>query len=104
MEDSDEEEPEEDARDEFNIIPPYSEKDSNTESGARGSQRGAANRVVPVLPLLLLPSLILSWSPNLILGLHCPPAAAVKRIPEWTTGDSSKEDAYEIDLFSLIIL
>ncbi|KAF6728881.1 GDNF family receptor alpha-4 [Oryzias melastigma] len=60
MEDSDEEEPEEDAGEEFNIMPPYSEKDSNTESGARGSQRAAANRVVPVLPLLLLPSLILS--------------------------------------------
>ncbi|XP_075958400.1 GDNF family receptor alpha-4-like isoform X2 [Anarhichas minor] len=63
MEDSEEEEEEESK--EFNIIPPYSEKDSNTESGARGSKNGAASRAVPVLTLLLLPTLILDrerWS------------------------------------------
>ncbi|XP_037126300.1 GDNF family receptor alpha-3 isoform X1 [Syngnathus acus] len=46
---------------EFNIIPPYSEKDSNTESRATERQRGAANSVVPVFPLLLLSLLILDW-------------------------------------------
>uniref|UniRef100_A0A3B4TUQ8 GDNF family receptor alpha-4-like n=5 Tax=Seriola TaxID=8160 RepID=A0A3B4TUQ8_SERDU len=52
---------EEEESEEFNVIPPYSEKDSNIESGARGSQRGAASRAVLVLPLLLLPTLILDW-------------------------------------------
>lgn len=61
MEDSEEEEQAEEESEEFNIIPPYSEKDSNTESGARGSKRGAASRAVPVLTLLLLPTLILDW-------------------------------------------
>lgn len=61
MEDREEEEQEEAESEEFNVIPPYSEKDSNIESGARGSQRGAAVRAVPVLPLLLLPTLILDW-------------------------------------------
>uniref|UniRef100_A0A3Q3JQV5 GDNF/GAS1 domain-containing protein n=1 Tax=Monopterus albus TaxID=43700 RepID=A0A3Q3JQV5_MONAL len=46
---------------EFNVIPPYSEKDSNIDSGDRGSQRGAASQTLPVLPLLLLPTLILDW-------------------------------------------
>lgn len=62
MEDSEEEEQEEEEEsEEFNVIPPYSEKDSNIESGARGSKRGAASRAVPVLLLLLLPTLILDW-------------------------------------------
>ncbi|KAM7374274.1 hypothetical protein PAMP_006942 [Pampus punctatissimus] len=61
MENSKEEEQEEAENEEFNLIPPYSEKDSNIESGARGSQRGAAVRAAPVLPLLLLPTLILDW-------------------------------------------
>lgn len=63
MEDSEaeEQEQEEEESEEFNVIPPYSEKDSNIESGARGSQRGAASRAVLVLPLLLLPTLILDW-------------------------------------------
>jgi len=61
MEDSEEEEQEEKASEEFNVIPPYSEKDSKTESGARGSPRGAASQAVPALPSLLLPALILSW-------------------------------------------
>ena len=61
MEDSEQEEEEEESE-EFNVIPPYSEKDSNIESGARGSKRGAASRAVPVLPLLLLlPALIVDW-------------------------------------------
>lgn len=58
-EDGDDEESEE-----FNVIPPYSEKDSKIESGARGSKRGAAGRAVPTMPLLL-PVLILHrelWS------------------------------------------
>nr|XP_020454516.1 GDNF family receptor alpha-4-like [Monopterus albus] len=58
MEDSEEEERKEE---EFNVIPPYSEKDSNIDSGDRGSQRGAASQTLPVLPLLLLPTLILDW-------------------------------------------
>ncbi|XP_071317446.1 GDNF family receptor alpha-4-like [Trachinotus anak] len=62
MEDSEgEEQQEEEESEEFNVIPPYSEKDSNIESGARGSQRGAASRAVLVLPLLLLPTLVLDW-------------------------------------------
>lgn len=62
MEDSEQkEEEEEDANKEFNIIPPYSEKDSDTESGARGSQRGEASQTKLALPLLLLPGLFLNW-------------------------------------------
>lgn len=61
MEDSKEEEQQEAESEEFNVIPPYSEKDSNIKSGARGSQRGAAVRVVPVFPLMLLLILILNW-------------------------------------------
>lgn len=62
MEDSEEEEQqEEEESEEFNVIPPYSEKDSNTESEARGSTRGVASRAVPVFTLLLLPTLILDW-------------------------------------------
>ncbi|XP_041865220.1 GDNF family receptor alpha-4-like [Melanotaenia boesemani] len=61
MEDSAEEEEEEEASEKFNIIPPYSDKDSNIESGARGSQQGAASQAVPALPSVLLPTLILSW-------------------------------------------
>ncbi|XP_071754234.2 GDNF family receptor alpha-4-like [Centroberyx gerrardi] len=61
MEDSEEEEKEEEESQEFNVILPYSEKDSNTESRARGSQRGAASRAAPMLPLLLLPALPLCW-------------------------------------------
>lgn len=59
MEDSEEEEREEEESEEFNVIPPYSEKDSNIESEAQGSKRGAASRAAPFLPLLLLPTLIL---------------------------------------------
>ncbi|XP_010765275.1 GDNF family receptor alpha-3 [Notothenia coriiceps] len=66
MEDSEEEDQQqEEESEEFNVIPPYSEKDSNTESGARGSTRGAAGRALPFLTLLLLPTLILDgacWS------------------------------------------
>lgn len=61
MEDSEDVEREEEESEEFNVIPPYSEKDSNTESEARGSQQGAANQAAPVLPLLLLSTLILDW-------------------------------------------
>ncbi|XP_054899980.1 GDNF family receptor alpha-4-like [Poeciliopsis prolifica] len=62
MEDSDqEEEQEEGANEEFNVIPPYSEKDSDTESGAKGSQRGEARQAELALPLLLLPGLFLNW-------------------------------------------
>ncbi|KAM3869211.1 GDNF family receptor alpha-3 [Diretmus argenteus] len=59
-EDSKEEE-EEEARQEFNIIPPYSEKDASMESEARGTQQGAASRAVPMLPLLLLHTLTMGW-------------------------------------------
>lgn len=62
IEDSEEEEQEEEESEEFNVIPPYSEKDSNIESEARGSKRGAASQTAPVFPLLLLlPTLILDW-------------------------------------------
>lgn len=63
MEDSEQEEQEEEEEsEEFNVIPPYSEKDSRIESEARGSKRGAAGRVVPVVPLLLLLLiLVLHW-------------------------------------------
>ncbi|XP_058484356.1 GDNF family receptor alpha-4-like [Solea solea] len=64
MEDSEgeeREEEEEEESEEFNVIPPYSEKDSNIESRARGSQRGASSRAAPVLPLLFLPTLLLDW-------------------------------------------
>lgn len=61
MEDSEEVDREEEESEEFNVIPPYSEKDSNTESGDRGSQRGAASQALPALPLLLLSTLILDW-------------------------------------------
>ncbi|XP_061595667.1 GDNF family receptor alpha-3 isoform X1 [Cololabis saira] len=62
IENSEEEEgQEEEASKDFNIIPPYSEKDSNTESDAKGSQGGAAIQAAPLLPLLLLPALLLSW-------------------------------------------
>uniref|UniRef100_A0A3Q3XGD4 GDNF/GAS1 domain-containing protein n=1 Tax=Mola mola TaxID=94237 RepID=A0A3Q3XGD4_MOLML len=61
MEDSEQEEQEEEESEEFNIIPPYLEKDSKLESRARESKRGAAGRAVPMLPLLLLPMLILHW-------------------------------------------
>lgn len=59
-----EEDEEDEESEEFNVIPPYSEKDSKIESGARGSKRGAAGRAVPTMPLLL-PVLILHrelWS------------------------------------------
>lgn len=63
MEDGEQEgeEEEEGANEEFNVIPPYSEKDSGTESGARGSQRGEASQAELALPLLLLPALFLNW-------------------------------------------
>ncbi|KAI3373146.1 hypothetical protein L3Q82_006472 [Scortum barcoo] len=63
IEDSEEEEQEqeEEESEEFNMIPPYSEKDSNIDSEARGSKRGAASRAAPVFPLLLLPTFILDW-------------------------------------------
>lgn len=62
MEDSEQEEQEEEEGEEFSVIPPYSEKDSKIESGARGSKQGAAGRLVPVLSLLLLlPVLVLHW-------------------------------------------
>ncbi|XP_056267451.1 GDNF family receptor alpha-4-like [Pseudoliparis swirei] len=63
MEDSDEEEREDEESDEFDIMPPFSEKDSSAESGARGS--GAAGRAAPVMTLMLLPTLLLDrerWS------------------------------------------
>lgn len=46
---------------EFNVIPPYSEKDSNMDSGAQGSQQGVADRPLPILLLILLPLSILQW-------------------------------------------
>lgn len=61
MEDSEEVDREEEESEEFNVIPPYSEKDSNTESGDTGSQRGAASQALPVLPLLLLSAFIPDW-------------------------------------------
>ncbi|CAL1573568.1 unnamed protein product [Knipowitschia caucasica] len=55
MEDSEDEAEQERRSKEFNVIPPYSEKNSNTGSGAKGSQHGAAERPLPVLlPILLL--------------------------------------------------
>ncbi|KAL6098544.1 gfra3 [Pungitius sinensis] len=70
MEDDDEEEREEEEEEEeegeeFDIIPAYSEKNSNTESGARGSRHGAGVPAVAVFTSLLLPALILDrdyWS------------------------------------------
>lgn len=64
QEEQQEEEDGDEESEEFNVIPPYSEKDSKIESGARGSKRGAAGRAVPTMPLLL-PVLILHrelWS------------------------------------------
>ncbi|KAM8835104.1 GDNF family receptor alpha-4-like [Synchiropus picturatus] len=61
MEESKEEEPEKVASEEFNIIPPYSEKDSDIESGAQGSQKGGAFRAAPVALLLLVSALVLCW-------------------------------------------
>ena len=61
MEDSEQEEQQEEESEEFNIIPPYLEKDSKLESRARESKRGAAGRAAPMLPLLMLPMLILHW-------------------------------------------
>lgn len=64
MEDSEEEEEEE--SEEFNVIPPYSAKDSKIETEARGSKRGAAGRAAagqaaPGSLVLLLPVPILFW-------------------------------------------
>ncbi|XP_068187472.1 GDNF family receptor alpha-4-like isoform X2 [Antennarius striatus] len=62
MEDSEqEEEQEEEESKEFNMIPPYSEKDSDIESRARGSNRGVTSQAVPMLSLLMLPLLLLNW-------------------------------------------
>ena len=83
MEDSEQEEQqqEEEGSEEFNVIPPYSEKDSNIESGARGSKRGAASRAVPVLPLLLLlPTLIVDWECWSFWSLHLIPRSYFTQI------------------------
>ncbi|XP_061558525.1 GDNF family receptor alpha-4-like [Phycodurus eques] len=61
IETSEEVEQEEVKSEEFNMIPPYSEKDSNTESRATERQRGTATSLAPVFPLLLLSVLILDW-------------------------------------------
>lgn len=62
MEDSEEaEEEEEENSQEFNIIPPFSEKDASVESGARGSHRAAACQTAPLMPLLLLPAYAIGW-------------------------------------------
>lgn len=98
MEDSEEEEQEEEGSEEFNVIPPYSEKDSTIESGARGSTRGAASRVVPVLPLLLLllllPTLILDcwsyWSIPLIFSFQH---------TKWNTEDICEREKLSFSIF-----
>lgn len=61
MEDGEEEEQqqEEEESEEFNVIPPYSAKDSKIETEARGSKRGAAGQAAPSSLMLLLP--ILFW-------------------------------------------
>lgn len=63
MEDSEEEEQQEEEEQgskEFNVIPPYLEKDTNIDSGSKGSQHGAAFRPLPeLLLILLLPGFIL---------------------------------------------
>lgn len=61
MEDSEEEEQQEEGSEEFNMIPPYSEKDSNMDSGSRGNQRGAASRAGPMLTPLLSLAFLLCW-------------------------------------------
>ncbi|TKS83976.1 GDNF family receptor alpha-4 [Collichthys lucidus] len=59
MEDSEEDEAEdEDDSEGFIVIPPYSDKDLNVESRARGSKRGAASQAVLVIPILLLGTLV----------------------------------------------
>lgn len=59
MEDSEEDEAEdEDDSEGFIVIPPYSDKDLNVQSRARGSKRGAASQAVPVIPILLLGTLM----------------------------------------------
>ncbi|KAM6986668.1 GDNF family receptor alpha-4-like [Aplochiton taeniatus] len=53
---------EEEESQEFNVIPPYSERDSSVDSVARGSHRGAASPKAPILALLLLmPTVTLAW-------------------------------------------
>lgn len=116
MEDSEEEEQEEKASEEFNLISPYSEKDSNTESGARGSQRGKASQAVLTLPLLLLPTLILGrecwnrWGSDLIVSLHFLIATAVESIsalarePQRTATQKKCTCSYNVCLSSLITL
>ncbi|KAM4620333.1 GDNF family receptor alpha-4-like [Polymixia lowei] len=62
MEDSEEEEKEEEEESqEFNIIPPFPDKDPDADSGPRGSHRGAASRAASALPPLLAPALALAW-------------------------------------------
>uniref|UniRef100_A0A3P8WWB1 GDNF/GAS1 domain-containing protein n=1 Tax=Cynoglossus semilaevis TaxID=244447 RepID=A0A3P8WWB1_CYNSE len=61
-EEEEEEEEEEEGNSEGFVIPTFSDKDSNMESNSRGSQRGASSGAVPLLPLLLLPTLLLDWN------------------------------------------
>ncbi|KAJ8254733.1 hypothetical protein GJAV_G00196600 [Gymnothorax javanicus] len=51
-----------DAEEQFNVIPPYSEKatESNVDNGAPEGHRGAAHRTVSLIPPLLL-TVTLSW-------------------------------------------
>ncbi|XP_019903485.1 GDNF family receptor alpha-4 [Esox lucius] len=56
------EEDEEEESQQFNVMPPYSEKDkSSVGSGARGGHRGSAGQTEPMLPLLLLSAAMLGW-------------------------------------------
>lgn len=61
MEDGEEEKQQEEESEEFNVIPPYSAKDSKIETEARGSKRGAAGQTAPSSLMLLLPAPILVW-------------------------------------------
>jgi len=85
MEDSDEEEREDEESDEFDIMPPFSEKDSSAESGARGS--GAAGRAAPVMTLMLLPTLLLDrerWSYWSLLLLRLPPLPSSRPLSSYS--------------------
>lgn len=119
MEDREEEEQQKAGSEEFNVIPPYSEKDSNIESGATGSQRGAAVRVVPVFPLMLLLTLILDWEcwsywrlhpssfPSCAHILHSLPLSNPSQPSEQTTEDSCEKKIEKLLLnisFSLFIV
>ncbi|KAG8008166.1 GDNF family receptor alpha-4, partial [Nibea albiflora] len=62
MEDNEEDKVEnEDNSEGFIVIPPYSDKDLNVESRARGSKHGAASQAVPVILILLLGTLVNSF-------------------------------------------